>query len=495
MLDLSFDGDGMVTLSPLGDDTQIQAMAMQSDGKIVSAGLTLIYTPPNTHTYFALARLHPDGAVDTSFNGGQFYSQFDRGYDRAWGVKVQPDGKILVGGEIQTQNGYRDYGLARYNLNGMLDSTFGTQGWVVTDIVNFDDLPFGMALESNGNIVLGGMSTFGNNVFHASFTRYLSNGMPDPSFGTNGVSTITSLPQYHEMKAIAVLSDGRIVAAGTQFFQSTRDLAVMRLLANGDLDTTFSGDGINSLHFNNTNFNYFNCLLLQPDGKTVVAGSGSVNQTNTLLVGRLQANGDWDSTFGVNGIAAFPAIPTAAYGIGLQAYGKILVGGRGANAAPTTVHRLWPDGSLDSTYGVNGTGSCTLPAGTNQVRAALMQPDGKMLVGGKAQTKMSLARFLGDPLVAVAPALPSTPSFSLYPNPVIRASNSNIAVIFDQSVDGVVTFELLDLQGRIWQQEQVESKAGRSTHSLRLPAELGSGFYFFRMSANGERAVQKLVLY
>ena len=147
-LDPTFGSGGKVTTDVGGSDGA-QAVAIQGDGKVVAAGLGN-FAGPGTGD-FALARYNPDGSLDTSFgSGGKVTTDFG-GFDAASAVAIQPDGKIIAAG----RSGSGDFALARYNPDGSLDSSFGSGGKVTTDFGGFDSA-FGVALQADGKIVAAG---------------------------------------------------------------------------------------------------------------------------------------------------------------------------------------------------------------------------------------------------------------------------------------------------------------------------------------------------
>ncbi|MFF1658467.1 calcium-binding protein [Streptomyces sp. NPDC058255] len=174
-------------------------MALQPDGRIVVAGYT-----GSTRFDFALARYNSDGSLDSGFGtGGRVVTDFGD-YEFVNGVAVQSDGKIVAAGSTGG-----DFALARYNANGSLDSGFGTGGRVTTDFGGTNDRANDLALQPDGRIVTAGIR---NTNFVVA--RYNTDGSLDTGFGTSG-RTVTDFGAYDEASAVAVQSDGKIVAFGT----------------------------------------------------------------------------------------------------------------------------------------------------------------------------------------------------------------------------------------------------------------------------------------
>ncbi|MFF2124983.1 calcium-binding protein [Streptomyces olivochromogenes] len=195
--DTGFGGTGQVVTS-FTEGALGNAMALQPDGRIVVAGYT-----GSTRMDFALARYNTDGSLDTGFGTGGRVSTDFGDYEFANGVAVQSDGRIVAAGSTGS-----DFALARYNANGSLDAAFGTGGRVRTDFGGTAEQARDVALQSDGRIVAAGVRS-------ADFVvaRYNINGSLDTGFGTGG-RAVTDFGGYDEASSVAVQPDGRIVAFG-----------------------------------------------------------------------------------------------------------------------------------------------------------------------------------------------------------------------------------------------------------------------------------------
>ena len=155
MLDTTFHGDGRVdTDLGGGGDALAVAVALQPDGKIIAAGN--VFSVANGHVDFALARYLPDGVLDTTFGGdGRVITDFG-GASAASAVTLQPDHKIVAAGLA-----FASFGLARYLPNGTLDTDFSDDGLVTTSLGAADDFSFaeGLVLQPDGRLVAAGSST------------------------------------------------------------------------------------------------------------------------------------------------------------------------------------------------------------------------------------------------------------------------------------------------------------------------------------------------
>ena len=193
-LDLTFDGDGKVTISFGMGFGAASAVALQADGRIVAAG----DASGPTSNDFALARLNPNGSLDTTFAGGVVLTDLSGGQDVATSLGVQADGKIIAAG-IAHPSG--DVLLARYDPNGSLDASFDGDGKVRTTLSCCAIWPR-LAVQADGKILVAAGS---------ELLRYNADGSLDSGFGTAGrVSTTETSTQ-----AVAVQADGKIIVAGT----------------------------------------------------------------------------------------------------------------------------------------------------------------------------------------------------------------------------------------------------------------------------------------
>ncbi|MEO7317778.1 MAG: hypothetical protein ABIZ56_02190, partial [Chthoniobacteraceae bacterium] len=231
-LDLSFSGTGIVITNINGLDIG-RSVAIQSDGKIVVAGSS---DPSGTVTpaRFSLVRYQTDGSLDLTFSGdGKVTTLIGNGAVGA-SVAVQCDGKILLAGTAQTETCGSDFALARYSPDGSLDTSFNGTGIVTTDLLGqfTEDEAFSVAVQPDGKIVAGGASNL-----DFALVRYTSSGAPDPSFVPsrtnlrttgNGPRTQTSADAA---TSLALQSDGKIVLAGISGISpGSPDIALVRYL-------------------------------------------------------------------------------------------------------------------------------------------------------------------------------------------------------------------------------------------------------------------------
>jgi uncharacterized delta-60 repeat protein len=228
-LDASFGVGGRVITDFGSTGDHGYSLALQRDGKIVVAGGTGVSGAYS----FALARYNPDGSLDSSFDGDGRVTTAIGSSSVGYGVALQPDGKIVVVGESGTGN--YGFAVARYNPDGSLDTSFDGDGWVTT-AVDSPSRGRRVALQPDGKIVVAGET--GSSSYNFALVRYNSDGSLDPSFDGDGQVT-TAVGASSRSYGVALQSDGKIVVAGS----SDGDFAVVRYNGNGSLDASFGADG------------------------------------------------------------------------------------------------------------------------------------------------------------------------------------------------------------------------------------------------------------
>jgi uncharacterized delta-60 repeat protein len=299
-LDTTFDGDGKVT-TPVGTNADYaEAVAIQPNGKIVAAGwIVEIIGDVNLHK-FAIVRYNPDGSLDTSFDAdGKVVTPIGTSYDEAYSVAIQSDGKIVAAGTSANGSTSFDFALVRYNTNGTLDTSFDSDGKVVTDFANGNDFVHSVVIQSDGKIVVAGTSENGSTRYDFALARYNAEGSLDASFDVDG-KAVTDIGEHVDVAgSAAIQSDGKIVAAGLSYLEYVdSDFAVVRYNTNGTLDTSFADDGKIVTDIGRY-FDAARSVAIQSDGKIVAAGSSENSSLSSdFAVVRYKASGLVDSTFG-----------------------------------------------------------------------------------------------------------------------------------------------------------------------------------------------------
>ena len=397
-LDASFNTKG-------GADGTINAIGLQTDGKIIVAGA---FTAFDGFSVGRVARLNTDGSLDMTFNPGGSGSN-----STVEEVKVLADGKILIGGSFANYNGTTRGRLARLNSDGTLDTTFDP-GTGTSSTVN------DIAVQTDGKYVIGGAFTSYNGTAASRIIRINTDGTLDASFmiGTGPNSTVRSVSLQSDGKILitgtfatidgnarpgiarlnsdgsvdtsfaaaptgaapqstAIQPDGKIIVAGnfTSIGGASRN-GIARLNADGTNDASFDpGTGILPIGFNNVQE-----IALQADGKIVFVGQiSSYNDNPAMEIVRANSDGSFDPTFDL-----FAARAGAVSAIEFQPDGKILIGGNFATVNRVnrgSIVRIDADETVDSTF-TPGTGATTSNGSPADIFAIKVQSDGKILIGG-----------------------------------------------------------------------------------------------------------------
>ena len=395
-LDSSFGSSGSVVVDAGSKQSVGRASALQSDGKLVVAGYD-IPTPTATSVKSTLvARYNTNGSLDTSFGTNGFV---ELGPDVANGVAIQSDGKIVVAGwAIGTFGGTDAHRVAVSRLlsNGTLDTSFGGTGTVFVPLASTTEEANAVAIQGDGKIVVGGRGLNGS-FLDAMFVRFNTNGSLDTGFGGTGKVFVTMSTGADQVNAIAIQGDGKIVGAGFASVSSSQNsVALARLNTNGSADTGFGTGGVVVTSIGTT-ISIANAVALQGDGKIVIGGQwfNPSSTTDDFLVARYNTNGTIDGTFGSGGKTTTDAgNHNRLFSLAILANGKIV--GSGLTADGFALAQYLSDGTLDTSFGTNGTVYQPINAGADVGYSIHLRSDGKLWVAGDGTNLLAAAVFTGD---------------------------------------------------------------------------------------------------
>jgi uncharacterized delta-60 repeat protein len=297
------------------------------------------------------------GQLDVAFGAGGVRSTDLGGtYDWGYATAVQPDGRILAAGVTNSRGTY-DFAVARYLPGGVLDPSFGDNGVTVTDFGKSWDWAYALALQPDGHIVVAGVSDrSGSRDF--ALARYTAGGQLDPSFGNDGLVLTPIRPLSTDIiHGVAVQPDGSVVAAGVTYDDTVSlrphgDFMLVRYTPRGELDPAFGVGGVVTTNFEGESYDEPYAVALQPDGRIVLGGTSNTG-------------GGFGRIFGADNLA---------------------------------LARYLPNGLLDPGFGQ--AGKVVVDAGSMQesIRALALQHDGAIVAAGRTNGEkrgdVLLARFL-----------------------------------------------------------------------------------------------------
>jgi len=364
-----------------------KSVAAQRDGKIVVAG----YAEVGPGDQFALVRYNSDGSLDNSLNSsGKVTTAVGTGTWGGQGVALQSDGKIVVAGFSKNATGWSCFTVLRYGADGSLDTSFADSGKVTTNVGTKNSQAESVTMQSDGKILVAGwFNASDNNDF--AVVRYNANGTLDTSFNETGKATADSSKLDYYGHSVAVHSDGRIVVAGytSKSFESKKECALACFKANGSLDTSFNKTGKVTTDFGGDGNAEGRSVAVQTDGKIVVVGYATAGNTENFALARYNADGTLDTSFGGTGrvMTAVGIGGSNATGVALQKDGKIVAAGCAVNNSGTGYDFACVRYNTDGNIDQSfGDGGKTMTSvGHGDAKAnSLAVQDGKIIVAGSA---------------------------------------------------------------------------------------------------------------
>ena len=368
--------------------------------------------------FFASLVYADPGDLDTSFGpnqNGKVTTDIAIRDDMVRDFVVQEDGKIVAVGVTNSNGIVSALVLARYNANGSLDDTFGSQGIVLTQFSGNIDEGYAITLQADGKIVAAGVSDASSVDPEIALARYHpADGSLDTTFGTGGKVNTSVSSTGDAAYDVAVQPDGSIVVAGATNIRSTDTrFIVARYTGDGSLDDTFgpSDNGYAITNFSATNDTAYTVALQPDDNKIVVAGitdEGGLDPDFALA--RYNTDGSLDIALGSNGQITTDLSNNGndgAFALALQGDGKIIAGGIANWGSPTAqggdfgLVRYMADGSLDADFGTDGIVITSFSLNDDMARGLALQGDGKIIAGGFSgygfvSAEFALACYLED---------------------------------------------------------------------------------------------------
>lgn len=420
-----------------GANDNVWTLATQGDGRVIIGGR---FTSFNGTTRNRIARLNPDGSLDTTFNPGT-------GADgEIQAIRLDANGRVLIGGSFATINGTNRSGVARLNSDGSLDLSFNPGTGANATV-------WALAVQADGKILLGGQFTSVNGNTRNGIARLTTTGAIDDTFApgtgvTNGI-----------VYALAVQTNTRILIGGSfSSYAGTTRTNIARLNSNGTLDTTFNpGAGAGGTG------NSVNALGLQSDGRIIVAGDFTTFDTlSRKYVARLDTNGVVDV-----GFVAEPNLTVRA--LAVQTDDRLLIGGDfdSLGGVPRSyVARLQANGGLDATFDSSSSANDT-------VEALGLQTDGRVVIGGWFNSVQALPRSR----IARLHVAPN----ALSPRLIGTRQGANFSVAFGTLTNTAYLLEYSDaVAGRPWVPLAMVFGDGATKSLVDVNANVARRFYRLR---------------
>jgi uncharacterized delta-60 repeat protein len=478
-LDQSFGVSGVALGPYISQYSYAYGIAQQQDGKIVVTG----YLEDNgLHTF--ITRYDTNGIVDPTFSNPILTIGQLGDYGRA--IAVQPDGKILVAGFAD--NATSDIFLVRRLPSGDADTTFGINGVVITDFgTSTIDHAHDMVLQPDGKILVAGWAL--QNDIDIALLRYNSDGSIDSSFGTNGRVSTDIDNSIQEGNAVALQPDGKILVAGlTISTLGFNNLSVFRYHADGSPDSTFGVNGI-SIPPVNIDDNAANDMALQSDGKIVLAGyTFTIIPYGDVLVVRLDTLGNPDPSFGGTGVVSMNSTfhDNFATGVLIQSDGKIITTGRAYNTTSDfQLARFYSDGQIDSAFGTDGHVHTSIGLEEDFIYASLLQQDGKIVVAGyytdSGIENFAVARYRNNSPSTTSVNENIQDGFMIYPQPAVDV----LYITYDNSETKIenVDVSVFNLTGEKLLSQEYPSVISHGQTIAVDCKSLNSGIYILQINS------------
>ena len=384
LLDPGFGQGGQVSpqLSASGPD-RAGGLALLPDGRVLVAARRGGSSPA-----LVAMRLQPDGSFDTDFSQNGIAPVQIGQYGEGRAIAALPDGSVLLAGNAYFDGTFNDLAVARFTPAGVLDVSFGSQGVAVFADPGAQDVVESLVPLADGRLQLGGR--FDGARARMMAARLTAQGTLDASFGVGGIFR-TADTTGESATTMLVRSSGEVVLGGSwQADLPTADLAVLQLTADGAEDPAF---GTNGLFHPDQPGSTGDVVWMKEveDGRLYIAGQRYLPGGTVLhhYIGRLTGTGDWDDTFGTNGrVTIAVSTPWLAdlRDVVLRPDGRFVLAFNAINSvdasAALLVMRLLADGSPDPAFGEGGQVVMPCPGHGCGLEAIALQPDDKVVAVG-----------------------------------------------------------------------------------------------------------------
>jgi uncharacterized delta-60 repeat protein len=498
-LDSTFNGIGFNT-HDFGFQDNLNDVKVLPNQQILCTGVALsnVYTGE-----LKVLRYNPNGMLDNGFGNGGVFSFLTTTETYGFDSYRLSNGKIIICGLAAITFGYYDILLLRIDENGTLDQTFGNNGFTVTSFSGQNDFAYAMDVQTDGKIVVAGSITDTVDFWDdPAIMRFTENGFADPTFGVNGKVTIPAIDFDNELTSIVIQDDGKIVASGhySKVFTGNMDFDVLvfRVDTNGVPDPSFGVNGIVKTSINPAIDDAFG-LALDTAQNIIVAGFTSAASLDMALL-KYDQSGTLDPNFGVGGIVISDITDTdVGYDVEVQPDNKIIVGGSSGTflaSSGATVWKYLPNGTLDSTFATNGIVTTHIGPNNEEATGIALQADGKIVAAGKYNNPGSslndafVLRYHNGGVTSLSE--PSAQNeFAIYPNPI--TAGEQITIYAQQGYGKNMQIQISDVTGKVLIVEQILN-SGNTKTQMHIPSIISSGVYFMLLTDGKSQQMQKLLV-
>jgi uncharacterized delta-60 repeat protein len=491
-LDSTFGNNGIVITDFNTDSEYFTSLELQPDQKIIAIGWAYGFGR------FIACRYNTDGSLDSSFGDNGQFTVFPPEIVVCDASALQNDGKIVIGGTkpifiVPTKSDEEDLILLRLNQEGKIDSSFGVDGILITDLGGHFERIGEVIIQGDSKILVSGQGADNIQGGFYYMVRYDTNGQLDPTFGDQGIKKI-----YEEftVQTMVLQPDGKILIGGYGDLGLTANFDVRRFNSDGSIDDSFGDVGRVNTDVSGQR-DYVFSINVEPDDKIFVSGAANVSGgTSDLAFARYYSNGSLDGSYGSQGFEIISLSPySVVTDMARQPDGKYVLCGS-SNHLDGEFHvlliRIKHDGGLDESFGDQGIVYTTSLESYHGARELVVQNNNYVVLGGVSAesgsgSDFALSRYIVDDIVATKDQYIKPLLMMAYPNP----SKDFISVAVGKPFEKFHC-TIFDLMGRLLLDRTVRADLdGRVTiHSESIT----SGYYSVLLENNVMRGVVNIIV-
>lgn len=483
--DSTFGQNGAVLDSLTGGRPEGQCILVQQDKKILVSGV-LSTGLLNVDNPAFIARYEEDGSPDLSF-GDSGVMVDSAGFNfNGYKTIVLSGGKIIAAGTIRAN--LSSIYVRRFLTDGTPDSTFGTNSFTTVDYNGVVNTALNMALQSAGKIIVCGEIYSSTEGFNFYTVRFLANGSVDSTFGTNGKVEVNFGSNWDDRAySIAVLDDDRFILAGTTYVTNQgNDIGLALFDSNGQPVNSFGTNGLAQIDLGRSE-NVSDILVYDNNSFLVAGSSASGPSDHNSYVAKITLSGTLDSTFGNTGLfLSKPNNKSATiFKLSVQADGKIIGAGRTLTSLnnDAVLIRLNTDGILDSSFATNGVYIKDYITMDDHFIGMTLDQDARILTAGKTSYQLLVCRFNNDTGTPTGILQQENFTLGIFPNP------AKDFLRLSMQENASVEIVLCDVAGKVVQRIRTENDSRISLEGMK------SGMYFLHvLSQEGRTRSVKVMI-